>query len=165
MAISGVTTCLWFDNEAQAAADFYVSVFPESRMLSTSVYPEGAPRPAGEVLTVEFEILGRRFLALNGGSQFPHTQAVSFQVFCDTQEEVDELWMALIADGGSESMCSWCTDRFGISWQVVPRRLVEYLGSSDAGVVQRVYSAIMTMRKIDIAAVEAAARANTGGSD
>jgi predicted 3-demethylubiquinone-9 3-methyltransferase (glyoxalase superfamily) len=156
VAISGVTTCLWFDHEAQAAADFYVSVFPNSHVLSTSFYPAGSVRPAGEVLTVEFEILGQKFLALNGGPQFPHSQAVSFQVCCDSQEEIDEVWDALTSDGGQESMCSWCIDRFGVSWQVVPRQLVDYLSSGDAGIVARAYAAVMTMSKIDIAAVEAA---------
>ncbi|UYP20006.1 VOC family protein [Rhodococcus sp. Z13] len=153
-----LTPCLWFDMNAQEAAEFYTKVFPNSRILSTSYYPEGAPAPAGTVLTVEFELDGVRFTALNGGPQFPFTEAVSFRIDCADQDEVDHYWDSLLADGGEESQCGWLKDRFGLSWQVVPRRLVELLESSDPEVAQRANAAMMTMRRIDIAQVEAAAR-------
>lgn len=151
MAITGTTTCLWFDEQAGEAADFYVSLFPESRIVSTSHYQEGAPKPAGSVLTVEFELFGQAFLALNAGPEFPHSPAISFQVFCDTQDEIDRLWDALTSDGGSESMCGWCADRFGVSWQVIPRALPELLGNPDPARAQQAWSAMMTMRKLVIA--------------
>lgn len=155
MSIHGVTTFLWFDNEAHEAAEFYVSLFPNSRITSESHYGEGAPKPAGSVLVAAFELFGRPFAALNGGPQFPQTEAVSFQVSCDTQEEIDQLWAALIADGGSEGMCGWCKDRFGVSWQVTPTRLADFLGAAgEAG--QRAMAAMMQMRKMDIAAFERA---------
>ncbi|MFM7212372.1 MAG: VOC family protein, partial [Actinomycetota bacterium] len=136
------------------AADFYVATFPDSAIVSTSHYATDAQRPAGSVLTVEFEIFGRPFLALNAGPQFPHSPAISFQVFCDTQEEVDRLWDALVSNGGEESMCGWCSDRFGVSWQIIPRRLTELLSSSDPEVARRTTDRMMTMRKIVIADLE-----------
>ncbi len=151
MAIDGVTTCLWFDEQADEAAQFYVATFPDSQILSTSYYPTDAQKPEGSVLTVEFELFGQPFLALNGGPQYTHSHAISFQVFCDTQEEVDRLWEALISNGGEESMCGWCSDRFGVSWQVIPRRLTELLSSPDADVARRTTERMMTMRKIVIA--------------
>ncbi len=117
MSIDGVTTCLWFDGQAEDAVQFYVATFPGSTIVSTSYYPTDAQRPEGSVLTVEFELFGRPFLALNGGPQYAHSHAISFQVFCDTQEEVDRLWDALVSNGGEESMCGWCSDRFGVSWR------------------------------------------------
>ena len=154
MAIDGVTTCLWFDDEAQEAAQFYVATFPGSTILSTSYYATDAQKPEGSVLTVEFELFGQPFLTLNGGPHFTHSPAVSFQVFCDTQEEVDRLWSALVAQGGDESMCGWCSDRFGVSWQIIPRRLTELLSSADAEVARRTTERMMTMRKIVIAELE-----------
>lgn len=151
MAIDGVTTCLWFDEQADEAAQFYVATFPDSQILSTSYYPTDAQKPEGSVLTVEFELFGKPFLALNGGPQYTHSHAISFQVFCDTQEEVDRLWEALISNGGEESMCGWCSDRFGVSWQIIPRRLTELLSSPDADVARRTTERMMTMRKIVIA--------------
>lgn len=151
MAVSGVTTCLWFDDDAEAAAQFYVATFPGSKILSTSYYATDAQRPEGSVLTVEFELFGQPFVALNGGPQYTHSHAISFQVFCDTQEEVDRLWDALVSDGGEESMCGWCSDRFGVSWQVIPRRLTELLSSPDAAVARRATERMLTMRKIVIA--------------
>ena len=151
MAIEGVTTCLWFDDQAQEAAQFYVSIFPGASIRSTSYYATDAQKPEGTVLTVEFELFGQPFLALNGGPHFTHSPAVSFQVFCDTQDEVDRLWDALISDGGEESMCGWCSDRFGVSWQIIPRRLTELLSSADATVARRTTERMMGMRKIVIA--------------
>jgi predicted 3-demethylubiquinone-9 3-methyltransferase (glyoxalase superfamily) len=156
MAITGVTTCFWFDEVAGEAAEFYVETFPNSRVHSTSYYPVDAQKPAGSVLTVEFELFGQPFLALNAGPHFKHSPAVSFQVFCDTQEEVDRLWDAIVGGGGSESMCGWCADRFGVSWQIIPRRLTELLSSAEPGVAGRATQAMMGMGKIDIAALEAA---------
>lgn len=150
MAVSGVTTHLWFDDQALDAAEYYVSLFPDSRIASVSHYPEGGQRPAGSVLLVEFELFGQSFAALNGGPEFPHSEAVSFQVRCDTQEELDRVWDALVADGGSESMCGWCKDRFGVSWQVVPSHLDRLLSHPAA------WSALMTMRRIDIQALREA---------
>ena len=154
MAVSGVTTCLWFDYDAEAAAQFYVATFPDSKILSTSRYATDAQKPEGSVLTVEFELFGQPFLALNGGPQYTPSPAISFQVFCDTQEEVDRLWDALVSDGGEESMCGWCSDRFGVSWQIIPRRLTELLSSSDPDVARRTTERMMTMRKIVIAELE-----------
>ncbi len=157
MAISGLTTFLWFDDEALPAAELYVATFPDSRIMSVSHYGEGARKPAGSILVVEFELFGQRFSALNGGPQFPHSEAVSFQVTCDTQAELDRIWDTLIADGGEESMCGWCKDRFGVSWQVVPTVLGELLGGGDEAAAGRAWAAMMTMRRPDIAALEAAA--------
>lgn len=151
MAISGVTTFLWFDEEAEDAANFYVSIFPNSRITSISRYLKDAQKPEGTVLTIEFELFGQHFAALNGGPEFPHSEAVSFQVHCDTQEEVDHLWNSLTANGGEESMCGWCKDRFGVSWQVIPRVLTERLTSSEPGVADATFAAMMTMHKIEIA--------------
>ena len=151
MAIDGVTTCLWFDDQAEEAAQFYVATFPDSKILSTSYYATDAQKPEGSVLTVELELFGQRFLALNGGPHFTHSPAISFQVFCDTQNEVDRLWDALVSGGGEESMCGWCSDRFGVSWQIIPRRLTELLSSADTEVARRTTERMMTMRKIVIA--------------
>ncbi|TEX50534.1 MAG: hypothetical protein B7C55_10215 [Actinomycetales bacterium mxb001] len=151
MTISGVTTCLWFDDQAEEAANFYASVFPGASILSVSRYATDAQKPEGSVLTVEFELFGQPFLALNGGPHFTHSPAISFQVFCDTQDEVDRLWDALVSDGGEESMCGWCSDRFGVSWQIIPRRLTELLSSPDPGVARQTTERMMGMRKIVIA--------------
>jgi predicted 3-demethylubiquinone-9 3-methyltransferase (glyoxalase superfamily) len=154
-----ITPCLWFDTQGEEAAAFYVSVFPHSRIVSTSQYGEAGPRPAGTVLTVEFELDGRPFTALNGGPEFTFSEAVSFQIDCADQEQVDHYWSALTAGGGEEGPCGWLKDRFGLSWQVVPRRLTELLADPDAGRSQRAMQAMLAMKKIDIAGVEAAADA------
>ena len=150
MTISGVTTFLWFDREAEEAANLYVSLFPNSRLGSISHYPEGSLLPAGTAMTVEFEIFGQPFSCLNGGPQFPHSEAVSFQVACDTQEEVDHLWNSLIANGGTESQCGWCKDKFGVSWQIIPKALPEALSSSDPEISSYAMQAMMKMGKIII---------------
>jgi predicted 3-demethylubiquinone-9 3-methyltransferase (glyoxalase superfamily) len=151
MVISGFTTCLWFDNEAQAAADLYVSIFPDSKITGVDYYQDHPYKPAGSVLTVQFELFGKPFLALNGGPEFPHSEATSFQVFGDTQEEIDYMWNALIADGGQESQCGWCKDKFGVSWQVLPKNMSELLGNSDPSRTTPAWQSMMQMTKIVIA--------------
>jgi len=156
VAIEGITTCLWFDDQAEQAAAFYVDTFPDSVIRSTSYYSADAQRPEGSVLTVEFEVFGKAFLALNGGPHFTHSPAISFQVFCDTQEEIDRLWSRLTSDGGQESRCGWCIDPFGVSWQVIPRRLTELLSDPDAEVARRTTQRMMSMGRIVIAELEQA---------
>jgi len=152
-----ITPCLWFDTEGEEAAALYCSLFPGSRIVARSFYGEGAPRPAGSVMTVEFELDGRPYLALNGGPEFPFTEAVSFQVGCEDQEEVDRLWEALLADGGQESQCGWLKDRFGLSWQIVPKVLPQLLSDPDPQRARRAMTAMLSMSRIDIAAIRAAA--------
>ncbi len=147
---------LWFDTEAEEAASFYVSVFENSRIVGVTRYPEGAPRKAGMVMTVEFELDGQRFVGINGGPQFPFTEAVSFQITCANQEEVDLYWERL-TEGGSDGPCGWLKDRFGLSWQVVPTGMEEMLGDSDPERAARAMQAMLQMRKIDLAALRAAA--------
>ncbi len=147
---------LWFDTQAEQAAEFYVSVFPDSRIVSRALYPEGAPGPVGTVMTVEFELDGQRFVGINGGPQFPFTEAVSFQITCETQEEVDRYWEAL-TEGGEESMCGWLKDRYGLSWQVVPAGMEEVFADPDPQRAQRAMQAMLGMRKLDVAALQAAA--------
>ena len=150
-------TCLWFDTHAEEAAKFYVSLFPNSRMTATTRYPEGLPDPqrAGSVLTVSFVLDGRDFLALNGGPQYQFTPAVSIVVHCDTQDEVDRVW-ANLTEGGREVQCGWLTDRFGLSWQVVPREFERMLTSSDRAAVERVVAAMMPMKKLELPALRKA---------
>jgi predicted 3-demethylubiquinone-9 3-methyltransferase (glyoxalase superfamily) len=150
MTVTGLTTFLWFDKEAEEAAEFYVSLFPQSRIGNISRYPEGSRLPAGTVMTIEFEIFGQSFTCLNGGPMFPHSEAVSFQVSCDTQEEVDHLWTSLIADGGAESQCGWCKDKFGVSWQIIPKALSDALSSNDPDISSYAMQAMMKMGKIII---------------
>lgn len=147
--------CLWFDGQAEEAASFYVSVFKNSKILGTNYYQEGMPRPAGSVLTVRFLLDGEEFVALNGGPHFKFSPAISFIAHCDSQAEVDELWRKL-SDGGEEGQCGWVTDRFGVSWQVVPDAFLELLGSSDKAACQRALAAMMKMRKLDLAALRRA---------
>ncbi len=149
-----ITTFLWFDGQAEAAARFYVSLFPNSKLGRITPRPPNVPGP-GEAITVEFELMGQAFTGLNGGPHFKFTEAVSFQVPCETQAEIDRYWDALTADGGEESMCGWCKDRFGVWWQVTPAIMPQLLNGPRA---QAVTAAFMTMRKFDLAAVEAAAR-------
>jgi predicted 3-demethylubiquinone-9 3-methyltransferase (glyoxalase superfamily) len=153
------TPCLWFDTEAGDAATFYTNLFPNSRITNTSYYGEGGPREAGMVLTVEFELDGLRFTALNGGPDFTFNEAVSFQVSCETQEEVDRYWDAFAAGGGQPGPCGWIKDRFGLSWQVIPTALPELLSDPDPERSQRALKAMMSMSKLDIAELRAAAAA------
>ena len=156
MAISGMTTFLWFDTEAHDAATYYCSLFPDARITNIDYYPSDAQLTQGNVLTVNFELFGQSFTALNAGPGKPHSDAISFQIFCDTQEEVDQLWYGLIADGGAESMCGWCRDRWGVAWQIIPRRLGELLSDSDSKRSGAAFAAMRTMHKIDIAGLNSA---------
>lgn len=151
-----IRPCLWFNTEAEEAANFYVSLFPDSRVLEVSRYGEGGPMPAGTALMVVFELAGQQFQALNGGPEFQFTEAISLSVDCATQDEVDHLWGSLTADGGEESQCGWLKDRFGLSWQIVPARLGELMSGPDAEASQRTMQAMLQMRKLDIAALERA---------
>ena len=148
VATTNLTTYLWFDDEALDAAQFYVDLFPGSSLGEVSYYQADAQRPEGSVLTVEFELFDRPFAALNGGPQFPHSEAVSFQVACDTQDDVDRIWDALTRDGGTESMCGWCKDRWGISWQVIPTALTRALKGLDGHDSKYAFEAMMKMSKI-----------------
>ncbi|HEX5569455.1 MAG TPA: VOC family protein [Streptomyces sp.] len=144
-----ITTCLWFDYQAEEAARHYTSVFGDSRIVEVRRYGQAGPGKAGTVMTVTFELAGQRFLALNGGPQFPFTEAISLSVDCATQEEVDELW-ARLGEGGEEGPCGWLKDRYGLSWQIVPRKLEELLGDPDPAVSERAMKAMLGMRKIDV---------------
>jgi predicted 3-demethylubiquinone-9 3-methyltransferase (glyoxalase superfamily) len=154
--MSELTTCLWFDRDGEQAARFYVDVFPNSSLDRVTPYPDGGDR-GGEVMTVDFVVNGQKFLALNGGPQFHFTEAISFQIPCVDQDEVDRYWDTLTADGGEEGPCGWLKDKFGLSWQVVPNRLGELLSSSEPGVAGRVAQAMFAMKKIVIADLETAA--------
>jgi len=144
-----ITPFLWFDNNAEEAMNFYTSIFKDSKEVKVSRYPEGAPAPAGSVMVAEFELEGQRFIALNGGPQFKFTEAVSFVVNCETQEEIDYYWSKLTADGGAESMCGWLRDKFGLSWQITPT-IIYKLYSDDAASAQRTMQAMLQMKKLDI---------------
>jgi predicted 3-demethylubiquinone-9 3-methyltransferase (glyoxalase superfamily) len=154
--IQKISTCLWFDTNAEEAVNFYLSVFPDGRILNTARYGENAPLPAGTVLTIEFIINGQEFLALNGGPVYKFTPAVSFVVNCATQEEVDYYWSQLTADGGEEVQCGWLTDKFGVSWQVVPTPFLQMMTSPDQAAVQRMTQAMFQMKKLDLPALKRA---------
>jgi predicted 3-demethylubiquinone-9 3-methyltransferase (glyoxalase superfamily) len=147
---------LWFDTEAEQAAEFYTSVFPGSKIVGVTRYGSAGPRPEGMVMTVEFELDGQKFVALNGGTDFSFSEAISFVVPCETQEEVDTYWNAL-SEGGEEGPCGWLKDRFGLSWQITPTVLLRLIADPDAPKAQRVMAAMLEMKKIDIAALERAA--------
>ena len=153
-----ITPCLWFDTEGEEAARFYTSVFPNSRIVDIARYGSAGPRPEGTVMTVSFELDGQKFVALNGGPQFTFNEAVSFQVMCESQDEVDTYWSKL-SEGGEEGPCGWLKDRFSLSWQIVPTRLPELLEDPDREKSQRVMAAMLDMRKIDVEALERAAAA------
>ena len=153
-----ISTCLWFDNQGEEAANFYVSLFPNSRIVEVNRYGPGQRMPQGLAMLVRFELDGVAFATLNGGPMFPLSEAVSLVVACDTQDELDRIWNALIADGGAESMCGWCKDRFGLSWQVIPSQIGAWMSSKDAAAQGRMWEKIMGMRKIDIATLDAAFR-------
>jgi predicted 3-demethylubiquinone-9 3-methyltransferase (glyoxalase superfamily) len=156
--MSKITPCLWFDTQGEEAAEFYTSIFENSRIRDIARYGEAGPRPAGTVMTVSFELDGQPFIALNGGPDFAFNEAVGFQIDCKSQQEVDEYWSRL-GEGGEEGPCGWLKDRYGVSWQVVPNRLTELLDDPDRETSQRVMSAMLQMKKIDIAALEDAAGA------
>ena len=151
-----ITPWLWFDTQSEEAATFYTSLFDNSRITGVDRYGDAGPGPAGSVMTVSFELDGQPMAALNGGPQYEFTEAISFQVGCESQDEVDRLWNAL-TDGGVEGPCGWCKDRFGVSWQIVPTRLHELLSDPDPERAQRAMRAMFEMKKIDIAALERAA--------
>ncbi len=157
MTLSKIAPCLWFDGQAEEAADLYVSLFPHSVIGSVSRYGANAPFPAGTALLVEFTLAGQRFQALNGGPLYTLTEAISLSISCKDAAEVDHYWNGLIADGGQESRCGWLKDRFGVSWQVVPDGLGALLSDADSGRASRAMQAMMTMRKLDLAAMRAAA--------
>ncbi len=150
-----VTPFLWFDREAEEAANFYVSIFKNSKIVNISRYPEGSPNPAGTVMTVEFQLDGRDFIALNGGPHFKFTEAISLSVSCETQAEVDELWSKLTA-GGEEGPCAWLKDKYGLSWQIVPTALPRLLKDKDRAKASCAMQAMMKMKKIDIGKLQEA---------
>jgi predicted 3-demethylubiquinone-9 3-methyltransferase (glyoxalase superfamily) len=152
------TPCLWFDTEGEDAARFYTSVFPNSRIVDIARFGEAGPREAGTVMVVTFELDGQPFTALNGGPDFTFSEAVSFQVSCESQEEVDRYWSAL-SEGGEQGPCGWLKDKFGLSWQIVPTRLMELLGDPDREKSQRVMQAMLQMKKIEIPELERTAAA------
>ncbi len=151
MAATNLTTYLWFNTEALEAAKFYVGLFPGSRLGEVSYYQADAQMPAGTVLTVEFELFGRPFAALNGGPAFTHSEAVSFQVHCETQDDVDRIWNAIVGSGGAESQCGWCKDRWGVSWQIIPAALGRALKGLDGYDSGYAFRAMMKMSKIVVA--------------
>jgi predicted 3-demethylubiquinone-9 3-methyltransferase (glyoxalase superfamily) len=158
-----IVNCLWFDKyEARKAADFYASVFPDSRVgavnKAASDYPGGKE---GDELTVEFTVLGQPFVGLNGGPNFKPNEAVSFMVTTETQEETDRYWNAIVDNGGQESACGWCKDKWGFSWQITPRALLKAMSNPDREAAKRAMEAMMTMQKIDVAKIEAAERGET----
>jgi predicted 3-demethylubiquinone-9 3-methyltransferase (glyoxalase superfamily) len=157
--VTRITPFLWFDNQAEEAAQFYTSVFERSEVLSVSRYNDAGPGDAGSVMTVSFDLDGQRFLALNGGPEhFNFDESISFMVNCKSQEEVDYFW-ARLSEGGEEGPCGWLKDRYGLSWQIVPERLMELLTDPDRGRAERAMRAMFEMKKIDIAAIEKAADA------
>lgn len=162
-AIPKNTICIWYDREAEEAARFYASVFPDSEVIAVHRAPADYPSgKAGDVLTVRFTVCGIPCMGLNGGPEFPQTEAFSFQIVTETQEETDRYWNAIVGNGGLESECGWCKDRWGVNWQIVPRTLFEALaaGGDEA---RRAFTAMMTMKKINAAAIDAARRDKDGG--
>jgi predicted 3-demethylubiquinone-9 3-methyltransferase (glyoxalase superfamily) len=152
-----ITPFLWFDNNAEEAIQFYLAIFKDAKVITEARYPEGAPVPAGTLMSATFQLEGQPFMALNAGPQFKFNEAISLFVDCQTQAEVDDLWGKLTADGGEEGQCGWLKDKFGLSWQIIPRALGEYLGNPDPAKAGRAMQAMLQMKKIDIAALERAA--------
>lgn len=150
-------TCLWFDGKAREAANFYVSIFPDSSVEDNWIAPTDTPgNKVGEEIVVNFKIFGRPFIGLNGGPQFPHSEAISFQIPCADQKEIDKYWQLLTADGGVESQCGWLKDKFGISWQITSPEMMKYLGGNDPEGAQRATQAMLKMKKIDLAEMQRA---------
>ncbi|MGW2330946.1 VOC family protein [Streptomyces sp. NPDC001700] len=156
MASDGFTTCLWFDGRAEEAAQHYVSIFKDGKVGRTVRYSEAGPGTPGSVLTVDFEVNGQKFVGLNGGPEFTFNEAISFQIHCADQEEVDYYWNRLLEGGGQELQCGWVKDKFGVSWQVVPDGLIEMIADSDPAKAKRAMDAMMPMVKLDIAALRKA---------
>ena len=155
--MSKIAPCLWFDGQAEAAAKFYTALIPDSRIDKVMRAPSDNPStPAGAVLTVDFTLAGQQFIGLNGGPQFRFSEAVSFTINCEDQAEVDRYWNALIADGGAPSQCGWLKDKFGLSWQIVPKQFGQLIGSSDRAAAGRAMQAMMKMKKLDIAELQRA---------
>lgn len=162
MSKNPVTLCLWYDKDAEEAANFYAATLPDSKVGAIHRAPGDNPSgKEGDVLTVDFTVLGIPCIGLNGGPAFKHSEAFSFQVHTDTQEETDRLWNAITGNGGEESMCGWCRDKWGLSWQITPRVLTDVMTMPDKAAAKRAFDAMMTMKKIDIAAIEAAIRGET----
>jgi predicted 3-demethylubiquinone-9 3-methyltransferase (glyoxalase superfamily) len=156
--ISKNTICLWYDKDALEAARFYTATFPDSKVIAVHTAPSDFPSgKEGEVLTVDFTVAGIPCIGLNGGPDFKHNEAFSFQIATDTQEETDTYWNAIVGNGGTESACGWCKDRWGVSWQITPRTLIEAFNAGGAE-AKRAFDAMMTMQKIDVAAIDAARR-------
>jgi predicted 3-demethylubiquinone-9 3-methyltransferase (glyoxalase superfamily) len=156
--ISKNTICLWYDKDALEAARFYTATFPDSKVIAVHTAPSDFPSgKEGEVLTVDFTVAGIPCIGLNGGPDFKHNEAFSFQIATDTQEETDTYWNAIVGNGGTESACGWCKDRWGVSWQITPRALIDGLAAGGAE-AKRVFEAMMPMQKIDVATIEAARR-------
>ncbi|MFJ1792576.1 VOC family protein [Kitasatospora griseola] len=158
-----ITPFLWFDHQAEQAVAFYLSVFRDGRVTDVKHYSEAGPGPAGSVMLVSFELFGREYRALNGGPMFTFNEAFSLQVDCDDQAEVDRYWELLTADGGEPGQCGWLKDRFGLSWQIVPRRLLELLNDPDPERAKRAVTAMLAMTRLDLAVLEAAADGESSG--
>lgn len=157
MSKQPATLCLWYNDDAEEAANFYAATFPDSKVGKVHRAPADNPSSKEDaVLTVDFTVLGFPCIGLNGGTAFKHSEAFSFQVHTDTQEETDRLWNAIVGKGGAESMCGWCKDKWGISWQITPRALTDVMTSGDKAAAKRAFEAMMSMKKIDVATIEAA---------
>lgn len=160
--MSKIVPCLWYDGTAEDAATFYAATFPDAHVDAVHRAPGDYPAgQQGDVLTIEFTVCGMAFLGLNGGAGHPHSEAVSFQVYTDDQEETDRYWDAIVGNGGSENACGWCKDRWGLSWQITPRALMKAMSNPDPAAAKRGFDAMMTMKKIDIAKIEAAVAGET----
>jgi predicted 3-demethylubiquinone-9 3-methyltransferase (glyoxalase superfamily) len=158
-----ITICLWFDGQAEEAANFYVGIFPNSRIIAIARYTEVGPGKPGSVMTATFELDGQKMMGLNGGPEFPFTEAISMAVVCKDQQEIDYFWEKLTADGGKEVECGWLKDKYGVSWQVYPAVLEEMEADPDRERASRVMKAMLKMKKIELAKLEAAYRGETGG--